>query len=271
MRIWILMLKVFAYLWLVAATLFVVAGIIGVWTKGGFSAVQELLSPFNIANVVVTVLTLAPGLAALAWADHLKARLVRLSPDEASREQTPSSAGSPQMPDPGRPFDSALRDLGNRLLADSGFGPCENLADAAGIVLTDITTSTLTQAGFGHLPHPMASAKTNASMGACFMAAALSCISVRLKRIGLELPIQDVFARAGLAVFQMYPDAERAQIISAGSDIFKELVGESSSRENLREWIEGVQTLTASYVLTGDKAWIPLLAKLYGTLAAARE
>lgn len=75
MKIWILILKAFAYVWLVAATLIILAGIAGTWMKGGFSAVQELLSPFNIANVVVTVLTLAPGLGALAWADNLKKKL----------------------------------------------------------------------------------------------------------------------------------------------------------------------------------------------------
>lgn len=75
MRIWILVLKAFAYVRLVAATLLILAGIAGTWMKGGFSAVQELLNPFNIANVVVTVLPLAPGLGAFAWADSLKKKL----------------------------------------------------------------------------------------------------------------------------------------------------------------------------------------------------
>jgi hypothetical protein len=42
--------------------------------KGGFSAVQKLLSPFNVVNWIVTVITLAPGLGALAWAEKLKAK-----------------------------------------------------------------------------------------------------------------------------------------------------------------------------------------------------
>ena len=75
MKIWILVLKAFAYVWLSAATLLILAGIAGTWMKGGFSAVQELLSPFNVVNWFVTVLTLAPGLGALAWADKLKSKL----------------------------------------------------------------------------------------------------------------------------------------------------------------------------------------------------
>lgn len=94
-------------------------------------------------------------------------------------------------------------------------------------------------------------------MGACFMAACLTGISNRLIELDIEIDIRDVFTSAGFAVFQMYPDEEQARIISAGGNAFKKLVGESSSRPNLQRWIEGVQAFTASYVLTGDKAWIP--------------
>ncbi len=75
MKVWIVFLKVFAYIWLTGAALLILAGIAGTWMKGGFSAVQELLSPFNVVNWVVTVITLAPGLGALVWADKFKAKI----------------------------------------------------------------------------------------------------------------------------------------------------------------------------------------------------
>ena len=74
MKIWIVLLKVFGYIWLTAAVLLILAGIAGIWMKSGFSAVQELLSPFNIVNWIVTVITLAPGLGSLAWAEKLRAK-----------------------------------------------------------------------------------------------------------------------------------------------------------------------------------------------------
>lgn len=74
MKVWIALLKVFGYIWLTAAVLLILAGIAGTWMKGGFSAVQELLSPFNVVNWIVTVITLVPGLGALAWAEKLKAK-----------------------------------------------------------------------------------------------------------------------------------------------------------------------------------------------------
>jgi hypothetical protein len=72
MRIWIIVLKIFGYTWLVLAGLIITVGIIGVWIKEGFSGVQNLLSPFNVINYVVTLFTLAPGLGALILANKLE-------------------------------------------------------------------------------------------------------------------------------------------------------------------------------------------------------
>lgn len=74
MNVWIVALRIFGYFWLTVAVLLILAGIAGTWMKGGFSAVQELLSPFNVVNWIVTVFTLAPGLGALAWAENLKSK-----------------------------------------------------------------------------------------------------------------------------------------------------------------------------------------------------
>ena len=73
MSIGIKVLRGFGYVWLVLASIFILIGISGVWMKSGFSGVQELLSPFNIVNWLVTMATLAPGIGALMWADKLQA------------------------------------------------------------------------------------------------------------------------------------------------------------------------------------------------------
>ncbi|TWU27549.1 hypothetical protein Pla144_23260 [Bythopirellula polymerisocia] len=74
MRVWIILLRVFAYFWLTASLLLILSGIAGIWMKGGLSAIQGLLSPFNIVNWIVTAITLAPGVGALAWADKLSSK-----------------------------------------------------------------------------------------------------------------------------------------------------------------------------------------------------
>ena len=72
MKFWATACKVFGYIWLILASLLILSGIIGVWMKEGFSGVQELLSPFNIVNWIVTLITLAPGLVLLKLAEKLK-------------------------------------------------------------------------------------------------------------------------------------------------------------------------------------------------------
>ena len=74
MKASIVLLKVLGYIWLTAAALLILAGIAGTWMKGELFAVQELLSPFNVVNWIVTVITLTPGLVALALAEKLKAK-----------------------------------------------------------------------------------------------------------------------------------------------------------------------------------------------------
>ena len=84
MKVWIVLLKVFGYIWLTAVGLLILAGAAGTWREGGFSAVQELLSLFNIVNWLVTVITLAPGFGALTWAKKLKTRLP-IGPDKPAQ------------------------------------------------------------------------------------------------------------------------------------------------------------------------------------------
>jgi len=76
-KVWIVVLKVFGYLWVALAIIAILAGIAGTWMKGGFSAVLELLSPFNFVNWIVTVVTLAPGIGALAWSKSLAEKRTR--------------------------------------------------------------------------------------------------------------------------------------------------------------------------------------------------
>lgn len=72
MKFWANATKVLGHIWLGLASILILAGVIGVWMKEGFSAVQDLLSPFNIVNWFVTAITLAPGIALLSISEKLK-------------------------------------------------------------------------------------------------------------------------------------------------------------------------------------------------------
>ena len=75
MKFWITTCKVLGYIWIIVALLFIFTGIVGVWMDEGFSGVQQLLSPFNIANWIVTVITLAPGMGLLMLSRKLQDKL----------------------------------------------------------------------------------------------------------------------------------------------------------------------------------------------------
>jgi hypothetical protein len=84
MRIWVVVLKAFGYIWLTLASILIFVGIVGVWMKEGFSGVQSLLSPFNIINWVLTVLTLAPGIGALALGSKVQDKIGKTVPNKAN-------------------------------------------------------------------------------------------------------------------------------------------------------------------------------------------
>jgi|SRR5208282_2552709 len=74
MKVWIAVLKWFGLGWITLGVIAIIMGIVGTWMKGGFTAVQELMSPLNFKNSAAVLITLAPGLGALYWADKLAAK-----------------------------------------------------------------------------------------------------------------------------------------------------------------------------------------------------
>lgn len=75
MKFWATVSKVIGYIWLVLACLLILVGIVGVWMKQGFSGVQDLLTPFNVINGVVTLITLAPGIGLLMLSEKLQRKI----------------------------------------------------------------------------------------------------------------------------------------------------------------------------------------------------
>ena len=75
MKILIRLLRGFANVWFVLAGLFIVVNLILVWYYQGFSRVQEIMSPFNIWNFIVVMITLAPGFGAVLLADRLEKKI----------------------------------------------------------------------------------------------------------------------------------------------------------------------------------------------------
>ena len=184
---------------------------------------------------------------------------------------TSPATENPQIPDPNKPFDHALLGLANRLRQESFLETSDDITDAAIMALTNIGTGTLTEAGTEHYPVPRFLPVGNAAVGACFMAACATSIIGHLKDREITLDIQEVFSRAGFAVYQMYNDEQKAELISGGGYMFRQLVTAADEHPNVKEWIANVQQMVWCYVLTGDQKYFPLFKSLYLTLCNVCE
>jgi len=67
-------LIVLGKIWLWVAGAVILLGYASIWWFEGFSKLQEIVSPFNIWNVIAVILTLAPGLILLRLGERLRER-----------------------------------------------------------------------------------------------------------------------------------------------------------------------------------------------------
>lgn len=67
-------LRIVGLVWCYAVAAIIVACIVVIARRDGLGAAIDVLSPFNVANFIVTVVSLAPGLLCLWGADRMQQR-----------------------------------------------------------------------------------------------------------------------------------------------------------------------------------------------------
>lgn len=67
-------LRTVGLVWCYAVAALIALSLAWIAYRQGFGQVQEIMSPFNVANYIVTIIALAPGLACLWGAEKLKER-----------------------------------------------------------------------------------------------------------------------------------------------------------------------------------------------------
>lgn len=72
---------ILGWLLLIAGAGIILVGLAGIAMTDGLWAAIQILSPFNIANFIATVVTLAPGLLLITWGQKLR---------DKRRDQNPS-------------------------------------------------------------------------------------------------------------------------------------------------------------------------------------
>jgi len=72
--------KVYLFL----ASLFIIVNLVFIFLNEGFGKIQEIMSPFNLSNFILTMITLSPGLGLMMWSDKIKKKIEEL---ESSRHE----------------------------------------------------------------------------------------------------------------------------------------------------------------------------------------
>lgn len=67
-------LRWFGYGWLALGVLLEIIGLGSILVQKGFWEVAAILSPFNVKQWIMTLILLAPGMLALAWANKRTSR-----------------------------------------------------------------------------------------------------------------------------------------------------------------------------------------------------
>ena len=68
-------LRIFSSIWYFLVGLFWLGNIVFTWRDEGFSAVQALLSPFNVIYYIALMATSIPGFVASTFADKLEKKM----------------------------------------------------------------------------------------------------------------------------------------------------------------------------------------------------
>ncbi len=69
-----LIIRIIGYLWIVIAFIIMILGYIGIVYEHGILELWDTLSPFNIGNVFLTIIILAPGLILIYIANRIEDR-----------------------------------------------------------------------------------------------------------------------------------------------------------------------------------------------------
>ena len=74
-------------IYLVLASLFIIVNLVFIFLNEGFGKIQEILSPFNVANFILTIITLAPGLGLMMWSEKIKNKHIATNDITNSNEE----------------------------------------------------------------------------------------------------------------------------------------------------------------------------------------
>jgi hypothetical protein len=166
-------------------------------------------------------------------------------------------------------FTNNVHDLAAQICSDNRLPEPEDIGDASVLVLTHIMTTV--QGLSNHLPVEGRINDADAVTGATFLCFIASPFVLHLKNEGIDLPINDVISRSGLAVFQ-FLDSERASaVIVKGMEQYRDLIEAGAELKNIVDYTNTVHNGLYGYIMSADETLLHSLHDLYSALIDATE
>ena len=154
--------------------------------------------------------------------------------------------------------------IANRIRKTNRLPESDDVNDAAVLLLTHIVAFAQ-----GKAHHSLVKGHINDSeavIGAIFLCFVGSQILLYIEHEGIPLPINEVIAMAGNAVFQFLGFDKAAEIIHSGMEQYKAIIRAGDTKENVREYTQTISDAVWAYVMSRDEGLLETFRGLYMTL-----
>jgi hypothetical protein len=159
--------------------------------------------------------------------------------------------------------------LANEIRKTNSLPESDDINDAAILLLTHIVV--FAQGKSHHFPVKDRIRDSEAIIGAVFLCFVGSQIVLYVKKEGIQLPINDVIAKAGKAVFQLMGTGKASEIIRSGIGQYKMIIKAGDTKGNIREYTDTINQAVWAYIMSKDEGLLEALRRLYLNLYNVKD
>lgn len=166
-------------------------------------------------------------------------------------------------------FISSVHELADQICDENGLAKPQDIEEASVLVLTHIMTTV--QGLSNHLPVEGRIGDADAVIGATFLCFIATPFVLHLKNEGIDLSMNDVISKAGLAVFQFLNSERASAVIIKGMEQYRALIQAGAELKNIVDYTNTVHDGLYGYIMSQDENLLHSLHDLYIALIDAKE
>jgi hypothetical protein len=166
-------------------------------------------------------------------------------------------------------FITNVQNIASQICNENGLPDPKDIEEASVLVITHIMTTV--QRLSNHLPVEGQIDDSDAVIGAIFLCFIASPFVLHLKTEGIDLSINDVISKSGLAVFQFLDSERAAAVIVKGMEQYRALIDAGEEMKNVIDYTNTVHDGLYGYIMSRDEKVLDALHDLYTALIDAQE